>query len=297
MLPWQSFLPPADLTALLETAKREDLGPVGLDATGTLLIEADRQGTADFNARKTGVLAGAALLPEIARAFGSGLRVEVPLTDGTPLAPGARIARVCGPLREILAFERTALNLLGHLSGVASLTALYAAQTAGTRAKIYDTRKTLPGLRGLQKYAVSCGGGHTHRMGLFDAVLVKDNHIAHLKTEELTAFLARTAGLARERFPQLKFVMVEVDTLAQLDAVLRAPGLDLVLLDNMGLGTLATAVAMRDKLAPQVQLEASGGVNLQTVRGIAQTGVDRISVGALTHSAANLDIGLDISPA
>lgn len=292
---WRTFLTPADLRALLATAKREDLGEAGLDATGELLIEVGRQGRAAFVARKPGVLAGGAFLPEIAAAFGSSLKLELRLTDGAPLAPGAVIATVAGPLQDILAFERTALNLLGHLSGVASLARQYADAAAGTRARIHDTRKTLPGLRGLQKYAVACGGGHTHRMGLFDAVLVKDNHIAHLQTGELTAFLARTAGKARERFPQVKFVMVEVDTLAQLEAVLAAPGVDLILLDNMDSATLRQAVALRDARAPKIELEASGGVTLDTVRAIAQTGVDRISVGALTHSAANLDIGLDIA--
>ncbi len=295
--PWQTYCPPAELADLIACAKREDFGDLGVDPTGELLIEAGRRGQAAFVARKPGVLAGAALLPSIAAAFDPALRLDALLPDGALLAPGAVIAAISGPLRAMLAFERTALNLLGHLSGIASLTRLYADQTAGTRARIYDTRKTLPGLRGLQKYAVACGGGCNHRMGLFDAVLVKDNHIAHVKGAELTAFLAQTAGRAREKFPQLKFVMVEVDTLVQLDAVLRAPGIDLVLLDNMDNTALTQAVALRDRLAPAVQLEASGGVNLQTVRGIAQTGVDRISVGALTHSVTNLDIGLDIVPA
>ncbi len=291
---WQTYYPPAELADLIARAKREDFGALGADATGELLIEADRQGQAVLSARKTGVLAGGALLPAIAAAFDPALCLETLLPEGAPLTQGAVIATVSGPLRAMLAFERTALNILGHLCGIASLTQLYVRETSGTNAKIYDTRKTLPGLRGLQKYAVACGGGHTHRMGLFDAVLVKDNHIAHLQTAELTTFLARTAGQARARFPHLKFVMIEADTLAQLDAVLRAPGIDLVLLDNMENATLAQAVALRNQLAPSVQLEASGGVNLHSVGAIARSGVDRISVGALTHSAANLDIGLDI---
>lgn len=294
---WRRFVSPADLAALLAAARREDLGPDGVDATAELLIEPGRLGCAGFVARKAGALAGADLLPEICAAFDPRLRPDIHLRDGAALGPGARIADVSGPLRSILALERTALNILGHLSGIASLTRQYADAVAGTKARIHDTRKTLPGLRGLEKYAVTCGGGHTHRLGLFDAVLVKDNHIAHLATGELTAFLAQTAGRAREKFPALKFVMVEVDTLAQLDAVLRAPGIDLVLLDNMGPAVLRQAVALRGELAPSVRLEASGGVNLASVRAIAETGVDRISVGALTHSAPNLDIGLDILPA
>ena len=179
----------------------------------------------------------------------------------------------------------------------------YVERIADTQAKIYDTRKTLPGLRGLQKYAVACGGGHTHRMGLYDAVLVKDNHLAHVPSqppEALTEALRAMVQRAHVELPNLKFVMVEVDTLEQLDRVLPA-GVGIVLLDNMSPGTLSEAVRRRDAFAsenpdsPRTELEASGGVTLETVRSIAETGVDRISVGALTHSSVNLDVGLDLS--
>ncbi len=197
-------------------------------------------------------------------------------------------------MRDLLAIERVALNLLCHLSGVATLTAQYVAKCKGTKAGIYDTRKTLPGLRGLQKYAVACGGGRTHRIGLYDAVLIKDNHLAGTPISKLAEMLTKSAGQARRLTPGLQFVEVEVDTLDQLCEVLKAP-VDIVLLDNMRPSLLQQAVTMRDATAPKIELEASGGVNLDTVAEISRTGVDRISVGALTHSAPSLDIGLDIA--
>lgn len=287
------FISRDEVNDLIARAKAEDLGPRGIDVTSELLVPAARQGRAVFRARQAGRLAGAAILPLVARAYDPALRVTPRLDDGAVLAPGAVVAEIAGPLRAILAAERVALNLLTHLSGIATLTSRYVEGVEGTRAGIYDTRKTHAGLRKLEKYAVVCGGGRSHRMGLYDAVLIKDNHIAHLSLDELPRFLESVIAAAARRKPRPKFVMVEVDTLAQLDRVLSV-GPDIVLLDNMSTDQLRDAVALRDRLAPKVELEASGGVNLGTVRAIAQAGVDRISVGAITHSAPVLDLGLDI---
>lgn len=285
------------LEQLIAVARHEDLGPRELDVTSVTFIPESLQGRAIFNARQGGTLAGAALLSPIAQAYGADLAIDHTLSDGASLTPGAAIATVSGPMRAVLAYERVALNLLTHLSGIASLTQRFtdAIQAAGGRAKVYDTRKTLPGLRGLQKYAVACGGGGTHRMGLHDAMLIKDNHLAHLPLDRYAESLADAIAQARSLVPNLQFAMVEVDTLEQLERILKVPGLDIVLLDNMGPPLLTQAVTMRDAKAPNVLLEASGGVNLNTVGPIAATGVDRISVGALTHSAVALDIGLDKS--
>ncbi len=238
-------------------------------------------------------MAGLAVLPMVCAVYGGRVSAELIRHDGDNIGQNQRIAAIAGPMRDILAIERVALNLLTHLSGIATLTAAYVERCAGTKAKVCDTRKTLPGLRGLQKYAVACGGGTTHRIGLYDAVLIKDNHLAGTPLNQLAAALTDAAGQARRLTPDLRFVMAEVDTLEQLAEVLKAP-VDIVLLDNMRPPELAQAVTMRDATAPQVELEASGGVNLNTIANIAKTGVDRISVGALTHSAPSLDIGLDI---
>lgn len=284
------------LRRLIQTARDEDLSSPGCsprDITSNLMIPADDHGQAVFRARVAGRLSGAAALPMVVDVFDPAVALMLLLPDGSALRPGSEIARVQGPLRSLLALERTALNLLAHLSGIATLTARYVAAVEGTRARIHDTRKTLPGLRGLEKYAVACGGGVNHRMGLHDAVLVKDNHIAHLALSELAGVLRDLCARAQAADPPIAFIEVEVDSLEQLATVLTCD-VDVVLLDNMRLATLREAVAMRDRLAPSVKLEASGGVNLGSVRAIAETGVDIISVGALTHSAAALDIGLDI---
>lgn len=287
------FITDADLAALIATARREDLGPAGLDATSSLFIDPEEQTHASVVARQPGVIAGLALLPAIVHAYDPGVHLDATAVDGARVGPSDTVAKFTGPLRSVLALERVALNFLGHLSGVATHTAAFADRIAHTKAKVYDTRKTLPGLRGLQKYAVSCGGGGTHRMGLYDAVLVKDNHLAHLPPEAWTGALREMAERARRDIAGLKFVMVEVDTLDQLDRVLPA-GVDLVLLDNMPPEVLSQAVSRRDNISPDTRLEASGGVTLDTAAAIAETGVDRISVGALTHSSVNLDLGLDI---
>jgi nicotinate-nucleotide pyrophosphorylase (carboxylating) len=221
--------------------------------------------------------------------------------DGAQIAPGQTLAVVTGPARTLLAAERPLLNLLCHLSGIATLTRRYVEAVRGTRARVYDTRKTLPGWRLLEKYAVRAGGGYNHRMGLYDGVLIKDNHLA-LGMELCSGRYAPAEAVRRAReflaaAPQGDprrelLVEIEVEALEALPDVLAA-GPDLVLLDNLPPGELKQAAIMRNELAPHVELEASGGITLDNVAEVAATGVDRISVGALTHSAAWLDLGLD----
>lgn len=287
------YVSPAEVDRLIRIAREEDLGPRLDDITSRLFVPAALMTRAVMRSRKPGRLSGAALVPAIAKLYDPAIVATVKGVDGQALEAGSIVAEFRGPLRSILAMERVALNFVTHLSGIATLAERYVAATAGTKAGIYDTRKTIPGLRGLAKYAVVCGGGHSHRMGLHDAVLVKDNHVAHVPLEGLSAALASGIAQARAEKPRPAFIEIEVDTLAQLEKVLPL-GPDLVLLDNMDLAQLRTAVALRDRVAPKVELEASGGVNLETVRAIAQTGVDRIAIGALTHSAPSLDLGLDI---
>jgi len=287
------YVDEAVLVRLIETARLEDLGPEGLDATSACFIDEDATGSAKFVNREAGTIAGLSVLKTVCKVYGGRVTYSLHHSDGDQAREGKPLATMTGPMRDLLAIERVALNIMTHLSGIATLTARYVEQCAGTTAKVYDTRKTLPGLRGLQKYAVTCGGGGTHRMGLYDAVLIKDNHLAGAPLDQLAQALTEAAGQARQLTPDLKFVMVEVDTLDQLGQVLKAP-IDIALLDNMPLSTLTQAVTMRNQHAPQIELEASGGATLDTVGHIAQTGVDRISVGALTHSVKSLDIGLDI---
>jgi len=290
-----TFISAERLGLLIDLARDEDMGPDGLDVTSELFVPAELSARACVVAREAGRLSGLSLLPAIAKAYDERIQVTLQAQDGVVVEPGQSVALVTGPMRGILAAERVALNLLSHLSGVATLTARFVEQTTGTQASIYDTRKTLPGLRGLQKYAVACGGGGTHRMGLHDAVLLKDNHLANVAAEGLAQAVADAVKRSRAAYPKVKFVMVEVDHLDQLQRLLTT-GIDIVLLDNMDTDQLKQAVAIRDSVAPKVELEASGGVTLETIRAIAETGVDRISVGALTHSAPALDLGLDITP-
>jgi nicotinate-nucleotide pyrophosphorylase (carboxylating) len=285
-----------DLAAHVARALAEDLGTAG-DVTGQAMIPADARATAVVRFRSPGIACGAPLVAEVLRQIAPGARLAHHAADGEQLAAGATFISMEGPLRGILTAERTLLNYVGHLSGIATLTAQYVEQARGTRASICDTRKTVPGMRMLEKWAVRCGGGTNHRIGLFDAMLIKDNHVAGLSPIDMAKRVASAAAAARARTP-LRFVEVECDTLEQLQAMLGLPKdtVDMVLLDNMTLGQLAEAVGMRDAAAPGVLLEASGGVHLESVAAIAATGVDRISIGALTHSAACLDVGLDIAP-
>jgi nicotinate-nucleotide pyrophosphorylase (carboxylating) len=293
----------ADWSRLVELAVAEDLGTRG-DLTTSALVPDEATGRAAVVARQAGVVAG---LPAAAMALAavSPSAQWVPLTeDGQAIAAGQRLASIEGRAAGLLVAERLLLNVLGRLSGIASITRRYVETVAGTPARIYDTRKTTPGWRRLEKYAVRCGGGWNHRTGLFEAVLIKDNHLAfgavgdrqHRYTPAEAVGRARQYLCEQEGEPRgaSRIVEIEVDTLAQLAEVLPASP-DIVLLDNMPPAVLREAVAMRDAGYGQVELEASGGVNLATVRAIAETGVDRISVGALTHSAVALDVGLDWS--
>ena len=280
-------LPDLVVEPIVRLALAEDLGRAG-DVTAAACIPAEARMTAAFAARKPGVLAGMQCVRLAVLAMDPQARVDVRLDDGATFEAGAVLAVVEANARAFLSAERTALNLVGRLSGVATLTRAYVQAVAGTGARIADTRKTTPGLRALEKHAVACGGGVNHRFGLDDAILIKDNHVA------VCGGVAEAVRRARAFAPHLMKVEVEVDGLDQLDAVLAlidqgcAP--DVVMLDNFSLADLRAAVS---RVAGRLVLEASGGVDLTTVRDIAETGVDVISVGALTHSAPVLDIGLD----
>lgn len=276
--------PPASLLIepQIRAALEEDLGRAG-DITSELILPADQKAQARLVARKPGRVAGLVAAALAFRLVDPAVVLDVAAPDGSAVEAGALIATVGGPARAILTAERVALNFAGHLSGVATATAALVDAVNGTKARIVCTRKTLPNLRILQKYAVRCGGGFNHRFGLDDAVLIKDNHIA--AAGGIGAALTRVrAGLGH-----MAKVEIEVDTLAQLEEALLL-GADTILLDNMPPDDLRRAAEMARGRAV---LEASGNVTIQTVRAIAETGVDYISSGAITHSAANLDIGLD----
>ena len=290
-VPLDQFVQPRTVHDLIRRARDEDLGPAGCDLTSQFLAGPPTAAAA-IRARKNGTLSGTVLLEMIAGHYSPDLQVKILLEDGSNVQADQTVARVQGPWRAMLAMERVALNFLGHLSGIATLTARYVKAVAGTGTKIYDTRKTTPGWRGLEKYAVVCGGGHAHRMGLYDAILIKDNHLAHL-CNQLPVTVNDLTRKARQKDPAPAFVEVEVDSLGQLEQVLSCP-IDIVLLDNMAPDTIRQAVTRRNEVAPQVQLEASGGIELEQVASIAASGVDRIAVGAITHSAPVLDVGLDM---
>ncbi|MCS6864264.1 MAG: carboxylating nicotinate-nucleotide diphosphorylase [Gemmataceae bacterium] len=288
-----TVLNPAEMTAadtLIRLALDEDLGAMG-DRTSLATIPETAHATAAFVARSAGVVAGLPIAQRVCTAVCRDLQFTALVSDGTASYRGLVLAQVSGPLRAILAAERTALNFLQRLSGIASLTRQFVDAVQGYMVQILDTRKTTPGWRLLEKYAVRAGGGTNHRLGLFDGILIKDNHLAGLGGDIRQAITAARNYPGNRHLP----VEIEVDNLEQLEIALLAAA-DIVLLDNMSLEQLRLAVARRNAIAPKVLLEASGGVNLQTVRAIAATGVDRISVGALTHSAPALDIGLDYVP-
>jgi len=282
--------PTAAANALIALALAEDLGDAG-DVTSLSTITADRRGRATFVVRTPGVVAGLPVIALVLAQLHAAVTVTPHAADGTLAGRGTRLATVEGPLRAILTAERTALNFLQRLCGVATLTRKYVDAVAGLPLALLDTRKTTPGWRLLEKYAVRMGGGTNHRVGLYDGVLIKDNHLAGMpdpRTAVTDAIAAARSHPASRHLP----IEVEVDTLEQLDEALAArPAI--VLLDNMTNEQLRAAVARRNDVAPGVRLEASGGVSLATVRGIAETGVERISVGAVTHSATALDIALD----
>jgi nicotinate-nucleotide pyrophosphorylase (carboxylating) len=280
------------LAALLELAIREDLGKPG-DLTSAAVIPEQFSGKAAFVARRPGILAGLPVCAKTMERFDPAIQFQGLLDEGTHLEPGWWIATVEGPIHSMLAAERTALNFVQHLSGIATLTRQYVDAVAGTSARILDTRKTLPGWRLLEKYAVRVGGGTNHRLGLCDGFLIKDNHLAAIAKQAggIVADIETAIRRCRQANPAFP-IEIEVDSLEQLDRALRCEPA-IVLLDNMNLDQLRSAVSRRSVAAPSVLLEASGGVSLDTVRAIAQTGVDRISVGAITHSAPALDIALD----
>lgn len=289
---------------LIESACIEDLGDAG-DITSALLPDAEHVVTARLVVRTSGVICGLALAPDICAAFGRRLNRSLefspsvtddgPCHDGAAVAPGTCVATVCGPQAAVLTVERTLLNFLGRMSGVATQTRRFveAARAANPHVRVLDTRKTLPGWRELDKYAVRCGGGDNHRFGLYDAVLIKDNHLAGVSPNHLAAHLERLLARVPGK-PQ--FVEVEVDSLAQFAEVCRVAAVSIVLLDNFSREDMRAAVAQRDArgLRGRLALEASGGVTLDNIAEIAATGVDRISVGALTHSAPALDLALDL---
>jgi nicotinate-nucleotide pyrophosphorylase (carboxylating) len=279
------MLPDLLIEPVVRRALAEDLGRAG-DVTAQACIPEGARMRAVFAARKPGVLAGIDCVRLAVLAMDPDASVDLKLRDGEAFEAGAVLAEVEADARAFLAAERTALNLLGRLCGIATLTQAYVAAVAGTKARIADTRKTTPGLRALEKHAVLCGGGVNHRFGLDDAILIKDNHVA------VCGGVGEAVRRARASVGHLMKVEVEVDGLDQLDEALAA-GPDVVMLDNFTLPMLREAVA---RTAGRITLEASGGVNLETVRGIAETGVDVISVGALTHSAPALDVGLDAMP-
>jgi len=279
------------LAQLLKLAVLEDLGKG--DLTSKAVVPKNLRARGDYVAEADGVVAGLPVLGRAFRAFGGGVRVKALVKDGTRVRKGRRLAKISGPARTILAGERLGLNLLCHLSGVASLTAQYVELTRGTRARIYDTRKTAPGQRLLEKYAVAAGGGCNHRTGLFDAVLIKDNHLA-------LAGCPLGEAVRRAKRTTRRPVEVEVTNMKGLEEALAA-GADIVMLDNFKPARAAAAVRKARALARErgrpVEIEISGGVTLKTVRRLARAGPDRISVGALTHSAPALDISLELERA
>lgn len=278
---------------LIRMAMEEDLGSG--DVTTNLLFKDGTTAEERIVSREEIVIAGLPVIEEILRQYDERLKMIAHFRDGQPAHVGNKLATIRGPLRSMLSVERVMLNFLQRLSGIATTTSRYVRAVKGTKAKIYDTRKTLPGWRLLEKYAVRCGGGYNHRLGLYDGILIKDNHMAELG-KSFPARIRRLVEDAKE-VKGVKFIAVEVDHVDnQLNYVLKIPGIDIVLLDNMGQWQLKHAVKMRDEMCGKGKgplLEASGNVNLNNVSEIAQCGVDRIAVGAITHSAAAVDIGMD----
>lgn len=282
-------IPPHALRRVIETALEED-APWG-DVTSETLIPAEATATATLGAREPGVLSGGAVFVAVMHAVDPAIHAVVHVADGTRFVAGDVLATVTGSARAVLRAERVALNLVQRMSGIATTTAAHVAAAAGTSARIVDTRKTTPGLRALERYAVRCGGGHNHRTSLSDAVLAKDNHLAVLLAGGIG--IGDAIAQARQRLGHTVHVEVEVDRIDQIGPVVAA-GVDTIMLDNFTPDELVTGVGI---VAGRALVEASGGVSLDTVAAIAATGVDVISVGALTHSARALDLGLDIAVA
>ncbi len=287
-----------DLTQLVRLAVREDLDR-GFDVTTLALVPSGTMASADIVARGPGVACGLVLIEAILQAIGADIEVSRCADEGQKFEAGTGLARLSGRARDLLTSERTILNILVRLCSVATTASLFCERVQDLPVRLYDTRKTTPGWRRLEKYAARIGGAHNHRLGLYDAVLIKDNHLAcRVKGTEQRLTPGEAVELARqfveEHRPKNKIIPIEieVDSLEQLaDALEASP--DIILLDNMPADMLRAAVRLRDSVAPEVELEASGGVRLETVRSIAEAGVDRISIGALTHSPVSIDLGLD----
>ena len=286
-----------DLRQLIRLGIREDLRHEH-DWTTLAVIPADATGKASVVARDTGVIAGLKTIDVILDETNVTGSCSIQCTDGQTVTPGQAIVVIETSARELLTIERLILNFIGRLSGIATLTAQYVSHVEG-RCRVYDTRKTTPGWRRLEKYAVRCGGGMNHRIGLHDAIMIKDNHLAISNSASVDLTMRQAIEMARNTAASIErdqdvIVEVEVDTLEQLTDVIPAEP-DIVLLDNMTVEELQQAVAMIRDTNSGIELEASGGVTLETIGEISQSGVDRISVGALTHSAVNFDVGLDWS--
>lgn len=291
-----------EIRDLIQLARREDLGPQSDDVTSRLLVREDAVGVGTIVQKEVGIACGLPIVEHVCRAYDERLRVEqipgfhMEIIEGrfsdTRVTP---LLRVRGPVRSLLSAERVILNFLQHLSGIATQTQRFVRRVEGTAARIYDTRKTTPGFRALEKYAVRCGGGHNHRIGLYDGLLVKDNHLAGVPLRELAGFIGAIVARSRAEAPE-RFIEVEVDTLEQFREVLKVEGVHVILLDNLDCPKMQHAVELRNEAGRKgkVDLEASGGVTLETVRPIALTGVERIAVGSVTHSSAALDIGMDV---
>jgi nicotinate-nucleotide pyrophosphorylase (carboxylating) len=274
-----------EINQAVSAALAEDLG--GGDVTTVATVPEEATAIASMRARESMITAGLGFAEAAFRALSGEVRIDGAVRDGTQVQAGAVLMKVAGPARALLSAERLALNFVQRLCGIATLTSRFVEAVKGTGAKILDTRKTTPGWRKLEKYAVACGGGTNHRFGLYDMVLIKDNHLATLREAKPNP-VAAAVQRSREKYPKLK-VEVEADNLEQVDQAVAA-GADFILLDNMNLEQLRLAV---ERTKGKCLTEASGGVTLETVRGIAETGVDFISVGGLTHSARAVDIGLD----
>lgn len=278
---------------LIKMAIEEDLGTG--DVTSEILFTDNEMDKANIVSREEIVVCGMDIVGEILRLYDERLKLKIKINDGESAHVGSKLGIIEGPMRSMLSAERVLLNFLQRLSGIATTTRKYVFAIQGTKAKIYDTRKTMPGWRLLEKYAVVCGGGYNHRLGLYDGILIKDNHLAQLG-RNFQPKLKEIIKKAKEK-KDIKFVAVEVDHVDdQLNYVLDIPGIDIVLLDNMGQWQLKHAVEMRDAMCGKHKkplLEASGNITLSNVSAIAQCGVDRIAIGAITHSATAVDIGLD----
>ncbi len=279
-----AFLSPLEIEAAVTRALEEDLGRAG-DITSTATVPEDAPGRGVLNARQAGVIAGLPLVAASFKRLAPDIEIVSYARDGATIAGRTKLLTIAGNARAILGAERVALNFLGHLSGIATATAELVHRIAHTKARVICTRKTTPGLRALEKYAVRCGGGYNHRFGLDDAMLIKDNHIA------VAGGIAAVLKRAKAAAGHLVKIEIEVDSLDQLKEVLDVGLADVVLIDNFDLEAMRKAVAL---VAGRLVIEASGGITLESAAAIAETGVDYLSSGALTHSVTNLDVGLDI---